>query len=412
METYRLTTSEIAVAAFVATMLTAAAAEAVPRFAARTGNDCSKCHVNPTGGGPRTRYGRNVFEREYLPIEWGGEPMDAGADLEVGFGDGRYSAALGADVRAAYLRMMPRPFGPPPPEGLGLNSFYLMQADLYVTAELTDYVTLSLDQGLNRTEVFGMVHSRDRNVWLKAGQFVMPYGLRMPNHRLFVREQTGFNPAGDYRGLDTGLEAGASLGPFNLVAAVSNGKPPGGTLDFDGNKSKAVWAKTEFVHGGDGLKLRLGLNAARNFAGRQQVRIEDGEPSLLADSRVWTRQAGAYITAALGRFSYIGEVDVFDTTEFSTDEETFAQSRQSQTGYASYQELGFTPTQGVDLQALVEFSDPSVHYAGGTMTRIGAGFEIFPLPMLEWKLVARHTLAERPRRDGMNELFTYLHFFM
>ncbi|MFB6373465.1 MAG: hypothetical protein ABEN55_10195, partial [Bradymonadaceae bacterium] len=65
-------------------------ADAIPRFAARTGADCSQCHVNPTGGGPRTRYARNVFEQQYLPVDWGAD-IDLGADTELGIGDGELS---------------------------------------------------------------------------------------------------------------------------------------------------------------------------------------------------------------------------------------------------------------------------------------------------------------------------------
>ena len=43
-------------------------AAAIPRFAARNGNECIQCHVSPTGGGVRNAYGRNVFERIWLPM--------------------------------------------------------------------------------------------------------------------------------------------------------------------------------------------------------------------------------------------------------------------------------------------------------------------------------------------------------
>ena len=33
---------------------------ALPRFAARVGASCSLCHVDPSGGGMRTDYARNV----------------------------------------------------------------------------------------------------------------------------------------------------------------------------------------------------------------------------------------------------------------------------------------------------------------------------------------------------------------
>ncbi|MFB6373466.1 MAG: hypothetical protein ABEN55_10200, partial [Bradymonadaceae bacterium] len=316
---------------------------------------------------------------------------------------------VGGDLRGAYFFTRP---GERTPTNPGTSTFFLMQADLYLTGQLSDYVTVSFDYGKTRIEAFGMVHTADRDLWLKVGQFVMPYGLRYANHKVFVRETTGFNPAGDYRGLDTGLEAGASLGPFNLIAAVANGKPPGGSSALDDNESKAVYAKAEYRLGGDGLKLRTGLSGALNLAGRQIITSENGTRSLVEDTRVYTRQAGAYIGATLGRLTYLGEVDVTQRVDYSTDRNSLKTTTERELGYSSFQELSFLVVQGLDVQTMLEYRDPSLRYTGPSITRVGGGFEFFPLPMMEWKLLYRHTLARQLPVDGTHELFTYLHFFL
>ncbi len=33
-------------------------AQALPKYAAETGLPCGRCHVNPAGGGPRTKFGK------------------------------------------------------------------------------------------------------------------------------------------------------------------------------------------------------------------------------------------------------------------------------------------------------------------------------------------------------------------
>ena len=33
-------------------------AQALPKYAAQTGLPCGRCHVNPAGGGPRTKFGK------------------------------------------------------------------------------------------------------------------------------------------------------------------------------------------------------------------------------------------------------------------------------------------------------------------------------------------------------------------
>lgn len=382
--------------------------DALPRFAARTGAECSKCHVNPTGGGPRNRYGRNVFERPYLPMQLGNN-SELGADTEIGRADSKLSAALGGDLRAAYLYTKP---GNESPTNPGLNSFFLMQSDLYVTAELAEYVTLAIEQGTSQTEAYGMLHTESKRGWLKMGRFAMPYGLRFPNHRIYVRQQTGFNPAGDYRGLDTGVELGFKYADFQVIGAISNGKPPGGRGGFDSNDKKALWAKAEYVHGGDGLKIRTGLSAASNQAGRKVVKKEDGERSLNRDDRLENRQAGGYLALGLGRFTYTGETNITEQTEYSTDDETLETSTNTRVGYHTYQELSFVPIQGLDLQILHEYRDADTDKPNPTSHRLGGGFELYPLPMFEFKVLYRHTMAETAPEDGTHEVLGFVHFFM
>src|SRR5690348_1317251 len=49
-------------------------AAALPRFAARNSQECIQCHINPTGGGMRNEYGRNVFQNAVLPASSVTEP--------------------------------------------------------------------------------------------------------------------------------------------------------------------------------------------------------------------------------------------------------------------------------------------------------------------------------------------------
>ena len=62
-------------------LLAAAPAVALPRFAARESLRCRQCHVNPTGGGVRNRYGAEVYAAENLTLfaERPSEPQDYAA---------------------------------------------------------------------------------------------------------------------------------------------------------------------------------------------------------------------------------------------------------------------------------------------------------------------------------------------
>ena len=78
--------------------LLATSAGAIPRFAVRTGFDCGSCHVNPTGGGIRTAFARNVFARQWLALPAGAEAMDEAFSPDIG-----RHIAIGTDVRPGYL---------------------------------------------------------------------------------------------------------------------------------------------------------------------------------------------------------------------------------------------------------------------------------------------------------------------
>ena len=79
--------------------------------------------------------------------------------------------------------------------------------------------------------------------YLKAGRFTPTYGLRLPNHSLFIREDIGFGPADK----DVGLEAGFRLGPVLLQAGVMSGV--GQERALDDNAEKALVGRVEWLWG-------------------------------------------------------------------------------------------------------------------------------------------------------------------
>jgi hypothetical protein len=380
-------------------------ADALPRFGARTGQSCATCHVDPLGSGPRTHYGAAVYAPLELPMALG--ELGVGARPELDFGEDR-SAAVGADLRLLYAYVE----GSDAPADQGLNSFFPMQADLYLSAQLGDHLTFVLDRGITNFSAYGMVHLQHRRAWLKAGHFVMPYGLRLADHTAFVRERLGFSPQTAYYGLDTGLEVGWRPGDFTLAVAVANGKPVTGAppVQFDDNDAKALYALAEYRFGPQWLPLRVGVSGYTNTSGRKVVGEEDGEATLLREDRLRRRQAGVFLTASVDRFTYLGEVDVLRTTEYVTDAQTLDTTTDSVDGYALFNELSFLIIQGLDLQVQFEVDRPDVDADLTPARRIGAGFEAFPLPMLETKLLYRRTLSGQ--RDGLDELAAVLHVYL
>lgn len=75
--------------AAVASSLVSGKAQALPTYAQRTGLVCGQCHINPSGGGPRTAFGRAFAANGHrLPGKSRREWSDSGRGYGPGYGYG------------------------------------------------------------------------------------------------------------------------------------------------------------------------------------------------------------------------------------------------------------------------------------------------------------------------------------
>ena len=388
-----------------------AAVGAIPRFAVRSGAACSLCHTNPSGAGLRTAYGRAVFERQFLPSPWISELAGEGAGLHVDprIGD---AVALGADLRGGYLRAMPRKGAP------GLDSFFLMEANLHVGAELGRHVTLSYTHGAYGSfEAFGLLHfglreSPADDAWsgyLKLGRFVPAYGVRLENHSTFTREGIGFSATMR----DTGLEAGLAFRGLGLQASHLRGaltdKDPEGTTYL-----RLEWA-------GGGALVRHLAGASLSYGPRQPAANPAITVMLDPAGGFEETRLGVHLGVAIGRLSYLGEIDrVAVRANPGGMPAGGMPAGGGATGRAgtqvrallSYQELSFVPVQGIDVQLLHEYWDPDTALAGGRLQRWGGSVEVYPWEYVELKALYRRTYAPASHPlDGTQEVVALLHLF-
>lgn len=385
-------------------LLAPGAAHAIPRFAARNGAPCSLCHVNPSGAGLRTAFGRGAYARQRLPSPYlsrlageGGAPL-----VEPRLGD---AITLGADLRAGYLRAEPKS-GPPT-----TDSFFLMQADLYVGADLGRHTTLYVDLGaLGSYEAFGMLHFGMREPaeaapptgeappdprwagYLKVGRFVPAYGLKLEHHATFVRETLGF--LSTFR--DTGVELGVYLGPLLLQAAYVRG------AFTDKNPEGTAYARLEHL---------IRTNLVRGMAGASishSPRALMVNPAIgrriVVDAGVEELRFGGHVGLSIGRFTYLGELDRVSVLEPNARDEGKA--------LVAYQELSFVPVQGLDVQVSHEYWDDNLELARGRLQRWTGGVELYPWDFTELKVFYRRTLGPSDHAlADLQEVVALLHLF-
>lgn len=406
-------------------------AEAIPRFAARNGNECIQCHISPSGGGVRNAYGRNVFERTWLPRsakpkaddfvlkpkgegDGAGDADDADDDPVVFDPEINQWMVLGGDLRAAYLFIRPDQGRTPGADPEITSSFFLMQADLYHAMTLNEHVTTVLDVGAySGFEAWALFHWKREpsayDLMLKVGHFMPAFGIREVEHQLYTREGIGLGATDR----DTGLEATAYAGPLTASLSLVNGTLGDTGFDTHGSEraafEKAVasrisvrgdvgWARGQI---GTSLYWNSDTNQASPLFGASIDPADAAEVGRGVDEL----RAGGFVTANLGRFTYLADL-VWVRDSFTSDRVA------TRRGYTSYQELSFLPTQGVDLVGTFEFADPDLDLLEDTSKRAGLVVEYFPWAFTELRAMVRRSWSDTSPTGGSWDVVVFSHLFM
>jgi hypothetical protein len=351
-------------------------ASALPRFSLQKGQGCVLCHVNPSGGGQRNVYGADVFGARELPAKTG---RTVDAQLSKTFragGDYRNQVYFYNDT---LVESSSRAYG-----------FFTMQADLYVTAQIGDVVSLTYSHDVLRgsPEVFGMKTYRNGEVYVKAGSFLPNIGLRHDDHTAVTRGGS-VRLASPPDGLiwkpkyaDAGIEAevrGAVPGRWTVGVFNGGGINSLGPDDRADN-AKAILARGEFYGKLGGARGLLGANAYLNksldFDG--DFIIAGGFAGL--GTEAWTVMAEAdYVT------NYLPSA---------------ADPNNGATTLAFYSEATWRMTRGVYVVGRVEHFDPDLDITSGRVFRVTGGFEVMPSPGVEFKPSVRYQTDSRSSDTG------------
>ncbi|MBI2893436.1 MAG: hypothetical protein HYY06_07775 [Deltaproteobacteria bacterium] len=393
-----------------AVVVSAPDAHAIPRFAIRTGLPCSSCHESPTGGGMRTAFARNVFVPRWLAMGTGPAEPDVTGAVEIG-----ERVAIGTDLRAGYLYQ-----NSPRAELADTSSWTLMQADLYLNVDVSRHLGFYLDTGAYggfeawaAMRPYGRPDHRD--LLIRAGRFVIPFGLREPNHGAWIREGIGLGPTDR----DNALEIALANGRTTAQLAISNGTYGDSFLDANGTGAErrpyemAVSARLTWQPRIGPLRLLIAASgmANRNASTQNPIFV----PALFAGSESATigqgvneQRVGLALGAALGRLGYRGEIVGVHDRLRGGDHRSLA-------GYVSYQELSLTIVRGLDLAATYEFADSDIEFRRGRVDRLGGIVEFVPIPGLELWATVRHSFGDDPDYligGSRDDVVVFAHLFL
>ncbi len=192
-----------------------------PEFAAREGKPCSFCHIDPAGGGPRNPVGRFYKKNGYkFPDDFDIETFRKEAEQKP-----KTPITISVDIRSAYIK----PVNVSSSDGAvptcrschaSNDTFFLMQGELTVSSEPRDNLKIVAKSNMgDPLDVFAVISAIPEHLYVKFGQFQIPFGLKQSDHNTLVRR--GYQIGSNLR--DVGVEVGGAYSPLFYNIAVFNG---------------------------------------------------------------------------------------------------------------------------------------------------------------------------------------------
>lgn len=274
----RTVTLLTAVASFLVILLWPARADAYAWMIRHEYSACTQCHADPSGGSLLTLYGRAQSE-VLLRTRYGGGSGEEEPGPVSGFAFGAVKLPdellLGGDIRLLHLRVKP--------EGAPLVQRTIwMQADVqgqvtidrfranaslgYAhTAALPAAITHGSENNLvSRVHWVGVEVGADRNWLIRAGRMNLPFGLRMPEHTMWVRSATRTNVNDNqqhgialaYNAEPIRMEIMAIAGNFQVSPSVYRDRGYAGYFEITPIPKFAVGVSSHMVHAEADLLLQ------------------------------------------------------------------------------------------------------------------------------------------------------------
>ncbi len=360
----RILASLVAVVGTIGLLSAPGTARAEPYLAVQMGFKCAQCHVNPTGGGLR-----NIFGNAWAQTQLATRRLGPEDDLWNGM-LGKY-LAIGGNLRGNYATTRV-------PDQATTNGFDLQEARIYLDAAvIPNRLSIYLDERVGpgnaqEQEANVRLWLREGSVYLKAGQFYLPFGWRLEDDNAYVRQLSGINMQTPDRGVEIGLEQGQ----WSAQLSVSNGTAGGPEVD-DG---KQISTRVEYVPG----NWRIGASATVNNA-------DAGDRTGL----------GLFGGLHWREFALLGEVDYFDDDGLGSNGRKLL---------ASFVEANWRVRQGHNVKLSYEWFEPDRDVDEDEQTRTSLLYEWSPFEFVQARFGFRY-FHGIPQNDLQNrsEAFVQLH---
>ena len=338
-------------------------AHAEPYIAVQKGMHCSTCHVSPSGGGKRTVYG-NVYMQTEMPAR----TLDMG---ELWTGEFGNYIAVGGNARGGWQRT-DVPASPSTTDS-GLDEFL---AYLEITP-FKSYLTLYIDARLRPDdpvvrEQWARVNLPGGHWSVRAGEFFLPFGLRLQDDDAFIRQVSGIN----MNTPDTGWELAWERDAWSAQFAVTRGTAGGPEIDSGKQYSLQVSRVT------NNWRVGGSLNLNDSSAGDR-------------------RMHGVFGGLQTGPVAWLAEID------YIVDDGTPTGKRNL---WTSLVEANYGYRKGHNLKLTYEWFDPDDNVSNDEQTRLSVVFEYSPFQFLQARIGYRD-FSGIPQNPAQNreQAFAELH---
>jgi len=347
--------------------LMAMPAHSEPYLAIYKGMQCSSCHSHPSGGGLRTAYG-NAYAQTELPSERIG-----GDNAKLWTGEVLDWLSVGADLRAGYQSV-------DVPGAETTSAFDVTRGTVYLEAKIIpNRLSLYLDQqvapgsSLNR-EAYVRLNTSDRRFYFSAGQFFLPFGLRLQDDSAFIRQTTGIN----FTIPDRGIQAGFESGPWSTQLSVTNGS--GGSAEIDSGK------QISFISSYVQSKWRAGVSMNINNA--------DVGDRLMQN---------IFFGLKTGPIVWMTEVDLINDDLVGSPE---------QDAIATLVEANWMVRRGHNIKLSYDYFDPDDDFDEDHQVRYSLVWEYTPMQFLQGRFGARiYDGIPQVNLQNRDEYFAEIHGF-
>ncbi|MCB0406085.1 MAG: hypothetical protein KDD51_14985 [Bdellovibrionales bacterium] len=349
-------------------LLSASRVFAYPQMTAHGYSSCLACHVAPSGGGLLSAYGRSL-SREVLST-WGAENEEAVLHGAVPASE---VLLLGGDIRALQL-FMRSPY-------VDLGRFIWMQADLEAGVRLGDFTVVGSLGYQNPTSAnysgssfFSRKHyvlwNFAESNFVRVGKFEGAYGIRWPDHFMFVRRDLSWDEGSEsYR-----LEWAKLEETWQLIASLSIGRPDAPQLQTE---KAATLRVAKYV--GENHQLILSAHYALRSTTNRFV---------IGPSAVFT---------LLDRLSVFAQVDFQQAATF---------------GFLEYLRVNYEIHQGVHLYGMQELSILDTSSVSSAKLAYTLGVQWFPRPHFELLVGLRKSTSGSAATGATDSLMLLMHYYL